>query len=60
MTLRLREECHEVYYFRFLLRYLNITKLADALAIVTQFFDADRIPPKTTLALEELLGTSSA
>lgn len=59
MALRLGEEFHDIDDVRFLLRYLNITKLADAMAIVTQYFDADRIPPKTTLALEELLGPSS-
>jgi hypothetical protein len=40
---------------RFLLRYLNITTPEEALGIVTQYFDEARIPPKTRLALEELL-----
>lgn len=59
MALRLGEEFHDVEDVRFLLRYLNITKPADATSIVTQYFDADRMPPKTTLALEELLGPST-
>jgi hypothetical protein len=59
VALRLGEEFHDLDDVRFLLRYLNITKVADAMAIVLQYFDPDRIPPKTVLALEELLGTSS-
>jgi hypothetical protein len=59
VALRLGEEFHDLDDVRFLLRYLNITKSADAIAIVVQYFDADRIPPKTVLALEELLGSSN-
>ena len=55
VAMRLGEEFHDLDDVRFLLRYLNITTAAGALAIVTQFFDAAQIPPKTRLALEELL-----
>jgi hypothetical protein len=41
---------------RYLLRYLNITTAKAALEIVLKYFDASRIPAKTSLALEELLG----
>jgi hypothetical protein len=58
MALRLGEEFHDLDDVRFLVRYLNITTPVDAVTIVAQYFDADRIPPKTTRALEELLGTS--
>lgn len=33
----------------------NLTTAADAFAIVTRYFDAAEIPPKTRVALEELL-----
>jgi len=39
-----------------LLRWLNVTELGEALAIVTRYFDEERLPPKTRLALEEMLG----
>jgi len=54
-AMRLGEEFHDLDDVRFLLRYLNITTAADALAIVTQYFDDAQIPAKTRLALEELL-----
>lgn len=41
---------------RFLLRYLGITEVNAALEIVEQYFDKARIPLKTQLALEEMLG----
>ena len=54
-AMRLGEEFHDLDDVRYLLRYLNITSAADAIAIVTQYFDTTQIPPKTRLALEELL-----
>lgn len=54
-AMRLGEEFHDLDDVRYLLRYLNVTTAADALAIVTQYFDESHIPPKTRLALEELL-----
>lgn len=56
VALRLAEEFHDLEDVRFLLRYLNITTRTVAMAIVMQYFDAEQIPPKTALALEELLG----
>jgi hypothetical protein len=50
-----REEFHDLDDVRFLLRYLNITSVEEALEIVTRYFDAERLPPKTRVALEELL-----
>jgi len=55
MALRLGEAFHDLDDVRFLLRYLNITTLADALRIVTSYFDESQLPPKTRFALEELL-----
>lgn len=55
VAMRLGEEFHDLDDVRYLLRYLNITTAAEALAIVTQFFDEKQVPVKTRLALEELL-----
>ena len=55
VAMRLGEEFHDLDDVRYLLRYLNITSVADALKIVRQYFDDAQIPPKATLALEELL-----
>jgi hypothetical protein len=41
---------------RYLLRHLNVESAEEALAIVTRYFDPSQLPPKTRLALEELLG----
>jgi len=54
-AMRLGAEFHDLDDVRYLLRYLNITTAGEALAIVTQYFDEAHIPPKTRLALEELL-----
>jgi hypothetical protein len=54
-AMRLGEEFHDLDDVRFLLRYLNLTRSAEALAIVAQYFDQTQIPVKTRLALEELL-----
>lgn len=55
MAMRLGEEFHDLDDVRYLLRHLNITTVDDALEIVTRYFDPATIPPKTHLALEELL-----
>jgi hypothetical protein len=55
VAMRLGEEFHDLDDVRFLLRYLNITTLDDAMAIVLRYFDAEHVRPKTRFALEELL-----
>lgn len=55
-AMRLGEEFHDLDDVRFLLRYLNVTTAAEALDIVSRYFDESVIPVKTRLALEELLG----
>ncbi|MGQ0643123.1 MAG: hypothetical protein ACT4P6_20440 [Gemmatimonadaceae bacterium] len=55
MALRLGEEFHDLEDVRYLLRYLNITRPDDALAVVLRYFDEAQVPVKTRLALEELL-----
>jgi hypothetical protein len=56
VAMRLGAEFHDLDDVRYLLRYLNVATAADALAIVTQYFDEAQVPAKTRLALEELLG----
>ena len=55
MAMRLGEEFQDVDDIRYLLRHLNITAAAAAMAVVTRYFDESQVPVKTRLALEELL-----
>ena len=55
VAMRLGEEFHDLDDVRFLLRYLNISTVSDALEIVVRYFDESQVPLKTRLALEELL-----
>ena len=55
-AMRLGEGFQDLEDVRFLLRYLNVASAKEALAIVTKYFDEKSLPPKTRLALEELLG----
>lgn len=54
-AMRIGAEFHDLDDVRYLLRYLNITKVDEALNIVTRYFDEDHLHPKTRLALEEML-----
>jgi hypothetical protein len=54
-AMRLGEEFRDLDDIRYLLRHLNVTRVDEALAIVTRYFEAERLPAKTRLALEELL-----
>jgi len=56
-ALRLGPEFHDEEDVRYLLRYLNIERVDQALAVVERYFPPDRIPPKTRFALEELLAS---
>lgn len=55
-SMRLGEEFHDLDDVRYLLRYLNVSSVEEALRIVTRYFDESRLLPKTRLVLEELLG----
>jgi hypothetical protein len=55
-SLRLGPEFHDLEDTRYLLRHLGIESASEALAIVREYFDDARIPVKTRLALEEMLG----
>lgn len=59
VAMRLGAEFRDLDDVRYLLRYLNITRVAGALEIVTRYFDERLLPPKTRLALEELLPAST-
>lgn len=55
-SMRLGAEFHDLDDVRYLLRYLNLSSAERALEIVARYFDEGQLPPKTRLALEELLG----
>ncbi len=55
-AMRLGEEFHDLDDVRYLLRYLNISSVCEAVDVVTQYFDESQMLPKTKLALEEILG----
>lgn len=59
-AIRLGEEFHDLDDIRFLLRYLDISTVEEALAVVTRYFDEQHLRPKTRLVLEELLGHQGA
>jgi hypothetical protein len=54
-AMRLGEEFHDLEDVRYLLRFLNITTVDEAIRIVTRYFDESQLLPKTRLALEALL-----
>ncbi|MGI9141447.1 MAG: hypothetical protein ACR2GJ_10095 [Gemmatimonadaceae bacterium] len=56
IAFRLGPEFRDEEDVRYLLRYLNLERAEDALAIVERYFPADQIPPKTRFALQEILG----
>lgn len=55
-SMRLGEEFHDLEDVRYLLRYLNVECVEDALEIVTRYVSEAQLLPKTRLALEGLLG----
>jgi hypothetical protein len=54
-AMRLGEEFHDLDDVRFLLRYLDISTVKEALGVVTHYFNEGQLPAKTRFALEELL-----
>lgn len=54
-AMRLGEEFHDLDDVRYLLRYVDIETVEEALAVVTKNFDENPLLPKTRLVLEELL-----
>lgn len=58
-SMRLGLEFADVEDVRYLLRWLNVTTVEQALAIVGRYFDDEQLLPKTRLVLEELLGPAA-
>ena len=54
-SMRLGAEFHDLDDIRYLLRYMNISTVEEAISIVLSYFDEEHLLPKTRLALEELL-----
>lgn len=54
-AMRLGEDFHDLDDVRYLLRYLDVSTRAEAMQIVTRYFDEAQLPPKTRFALDELL-----
>ena len=57
LATRIGEEFHDIDDIRYLLRYLNITKIQDAKTIIKQYYPLEKFPQKTFYLLEELLQT---
>jgi hypothetical protein len=55
LSARIGAEFHDLDDLRYLLRYLNITRLAEATKILEAYYPLDRFPQKTLYLLEELL-----
>lgn len=56
LSARIGEEFHDVDDIRYLLRYLNLTRVADARGVIERYYPLDRFPQKTLYLLEDLLG----
>lgn len=55
LAMRLGAEFHDEADVRFLLRYLNLTRVEAVKEILTKYYPLERFPQKTFFALEELL-----
>jgi hypothetical protein len=58
-AMRLGAEFHDLDDVRYLLRYLNLETLEQALGTITRYFPAEAFPPRARFALEELLPAKS-
>jgi hypothetical protein len=57
LSARIGEEFHDIDDIRYLLRYLNLTRAADAKKILERYYPLDRFPQKTLYLLDEILGS---
>jgi hypothetical protein len=55
LAMRLGAEFHDEADVRYLLRYLNVSRYDEAVAIISRFYPLERFPQKTLYALQELL-----
>jgi hypothetical protein len=53
--MRLGAEFHDEADVRFLLRYLNLTRIDAVLELLARYYPLEHFPPKPFFALEELL-----
>ncbi len=53
--MRLGAEFQDENDIIYLLKYLNVTKVKDAISIIEKFYDKSQIPQKTFYAFEEFL-----
>jgi hypothetical protein len=56
LSARIGEEFHDIDDIRYLLRYLNLTRAADAKKILERYYPLERFPQKTLYLLDEILG----
>jgi hypothetical protein len=56
LSARIGEEFHDIDDIRYLLRYLNLARAADAKKILERYYPLERFPQKTLYLLEEVLG----
>jgi len=55
LAMRLGAEFHDEADVRFLLRYLNLTRMEAVQVLLAKYYPLERFPPKTFFALEEML-----
>jgi hypothetical protein len=60
LAFRIGAEFHDEDDVRYLLRTLNVTSYAEAVAIVQRYYPLERFPQKTLYALQELLPDAGA
>jgi hypothetical protein len=57
LSARIGEEFHDIDDMRFLLRWLNLTSVAQAREVIGRYYPLERFPQKTLYLLEDLLPT---
>lgn len=55
LSLRIGEEFSDLSDVQYLLRYLNLETVPDAVKIITNYYPKEKFPPKTIYVLEEIL-----
>jgi hypothetical protein len=55
LSARIGEEFHDIDDLRYLLRHLNLTRAADARAVIERYYPLEKFPQKTLYLLEDLL-----
>lgn len=55
LSTRIAPEFSDIADIQYLLRYLNIETIKDAVEVITKYYPKDKFPPKTMYVLEEIL-----